>query len=62
MPVAGREAATLEWTAEGPTDIVEGRTRGDVRRLLIKGGDDIAFRMETQKMANFLDTLRWDVY
>ena len=33
-PVLGeREAARFKWTAEGPTGTVEGRTRGDVRRL-----------------------------
>ena len=33
-PVSGgREAARLKWTAKGPTGTVEGRTRGDVRRL-----------------------------
>ena len=33
-PVLGtREAARLRWTAEGSTGTVEGRTRGDVRRL-----------------------------
>ena len=31
--LGGREAARLKWTAEGPTGTVEGRTRGDVRRL-----------------------------
>ena len=95
-----REAARLKWTAKGPTETVEGRTRGDVRRLqalygaalvtremgmdaafkgsvflvahdshvgtlsdlehkfLIEGAADIAFQMETQKMANFLDGLQ----
>ena len=97
--LGGREAARLKWTAEGPTGTVEGRTRGDVRRLqalhgaalvvreigmeavfedsvflvahdsyegtlsdledkfLIEGAADIAFQMETQKIANFLDGL-----
>ena len=33
-PVLGeREARRLEWTAAGPTGTVEGRTRGDFRRL-----------------------------
>ena len=31
--LGGREAARLKWAAEGPTGTVEGRTRGDVRRL-----------------------------
>ena len=31
--LGGREAARLKWTAEGPTGTMEGRTRGDVRRL-----------------------------
>ena len=31
--LGGREAARLERTAKGPTGIVEGRTRRDVRRL-----------------------------
>ena len=31
--LGGREAARLKWTTEGPTGTVEGRTRGDVRRL-----------------------------
>ena len=31
--LGGREAARLKWTEEGPTGAVEGRTRGDVRRL-----------------------------
>ena len=31
--LGGREAARFKWTAEGPTGSVEGRTRGDVRRL-----------------------------
>ena len=31
--LGGREAARLKWTAKGPTGTVEGRTRGDVRRL-----------------------------
>ena len=97
--LGGREAARLKWTAGGPTETVEGRTRGDVRRLqalhgaalvaremgmeaafedsvflvahdsyvgtlsdledkfLIEGAADIAFQMETQKIANFLDGL-----
>ena len=97
--LGGRKAARLKWTAEGPTGTVEGRTRGDVRRLqalhgaalvaremgmevafedsvslaahdsyvgtlsdlegnfLIEGAADIAFQMETQKVANFLDGL-----
>ena len=97
--LGGREAARLNWTAEGPTGTVEGRTRGDVRRLktlhgaalvvrkidmeaafedsvflvahdsyvgtlsdledkfLIERAADIAFQMETQKKANFLDSL-----
>ena len=98
--LGGRDAARLKWTAKGPTGTVEGRTRGDVRRLqalhgaalvaremgmeaafedsvflvahdsyvstlsdledtfLIEGAADIAFQMETQKMANFLDGLK----
>ena len=97
--LGGREAVRLKWTAEGPTGIVEGRTRGDVHRLqalhgaalvarevgveaafedsvflvacdfyvgtlsdlkvrfLIEGAADIAFQIETQKIANFLDGL-----
>ena len=97
--LGGREATRLKWTAEGSTRTVEGRTRGDVRRLqalhgaalvaqemsmeaafedsvflvahdsyvgtlsdledkfLIEGAADIAFQMETQKIANFLDSL-----
>ena len=97
--LGGREAARLKRTAKGPTGTVEGRTRGDVRRLQalhgaalvaremgmeaafedsvflvahdsyvgtlsdledkfpIEGAADIAFQMETQKMANFLDGL-----
>ena len=31
--LGGREACQFEWTAPGPTGTVEGRTRGDVRRL-----------------------------
>ena len=31
--LGGREAARLKWTAKGPTEPVEGRTRGDVHRL-----------------------------
>ena len=31
--LGGWEACRLEWTAAGPTDTVEGRTRGDFRRL-----------------------------
>ena len=31
--LGGREAARPEWTAKGPTEIIEGRTRVDVRRL-----------------------------
>ena len=31
--LGGREAARLNWTAEGPTGTLEGRTRGDVHRL-----------------------------
>ena len=31
--LGGREAVRLKWTAKGPTGTVEGRTRGDVRRL-----------------------------
>ena len=31
--LGGREARRLEWTAAGPTGTVEGRTRGDFRRL-----------------------------
>ena len=31
--LGGREAAKLKWTPGGPTETVEGRTRGDVRRL-----------------------------
>ena len=31
--LGGRKAARLKWTAKGPTGAVEGRTRGDVRRL-----------------------------
>ena len=31
--LGGREAARLKWKAKGPTGTVEGRTRGDVRRL-----------------------------
>ena len=35
LPVlGGREAARLKWTAEGPTETVEGRTRGDARLSL----------------------------
>ena len=34
LPVlGGREARRLEWTAAGPTGTVDGRTRGDFRRL-----------------------------
>ena len=99
LVLGGREAARLKWTAESPAGTVEGRTRGDVRRLqafhgaalvvremgmeavleysvflgahysyvgtlsgledkfLIEGAADIAFQMETQKIANFLDGL-----
>ena len=31
--LGGREARRLEWTAAGPTGTVDGRTRGDFRRL-----------------------------
>ena len=31
--LGGRKARRLEWTAAGPTGTVEGRTRGDFRRL-----------------------------
>ena len=31
--LGGWEACRLEWTKAGPTDMVEGRTRGDFRRL-----------------------------
>ena len=31
--LGGREAARLKWIEKGPTGTVEGRTRGDVRRL-----------------------------
>ena len=31
--LGGREAPRLEWTAAGPTGTVDGRTRGDFRRL-----------------------------
>ena len=31
--LGGRETARLKWAAEGSTGTVEGRTRGDVRRL-----------------------------
>ena len=31
--LGGRETARLEWTGEGPTGIIKGLTRGDVRHL-----------------------------
>ena len=31
--LGGRESGKLEWTARGPTEIIEGRTRVDVRCL-----------------------------
>ena len=56
--LGGREARRLEWTAAGPTGTVEGRTRGDFRRLqavqnasliagevgLVSAREDSAFR------------------
>ena len=34
----GREDVRLEWTAKGPPGIIEGRTRGDARRLQTRRG------------------------
>ena len=56
--LGGREARRLEWTAAGPTGTVDGRTRGDFRRLqavqnagllagevgLVSAREDSAFR------------------
>ena len=56
--LGGREAHRLEWTAAGPSGTVEGRTRGDFRRLqavqnagllpgevgLVSAREDSAFR------------------
>ena len=45
LPVlGGREAARLKWTAEGPTGTVEGRTRGDARRLQALHGAALVVR------------------
>ena len=97
--LGGREAARLKWTAECLIGTVEGRMRGNVRRLqalhgaalvaremgmeaafedsvflvahdsyvgtfldlegkfLMEGAADIAFQMETQKIANFCHVL-----
>ena len=44
-PVLGeREATRLKWAAEGPTGTVEGRTRGDVRRLQTLHGAGLVTR------------------
>ena len=51
-PVLGeREAARLKWTAEGPTETVEGRTRGDVRRLQTRHGAALVTREMGMKAA-----------
>ena len=47
--LGGREAARLKWTAEGPSGSVEGRTRGDVRRLqALHGAALVAREMGTE--------------
>ena len=47
----GREAARVKWTAEGPTGTVEGRTRGDVRRLQAFHGAALVVREMGMKAA-----------
>ena len=42
--LGGREAARLKWTSKGPTEAVERRTRGDVRRLLALHGAALVAR------------------
>ena len=39
--LGGREARRLEWTAVGPTGTVDGRTRGDFRRIQVVQNADL---------------------
>ena len=54
--LGGREAARLKWTAKGPTGTVEGRTRGDVRRLQALHGAALVAR-EMGMEAAFEDSI-----
>ena len=52
----GKEAARFKWTAKCPTGTVEGRTRGDVRRLQALHGAALVAR-EMEMEAPFEDSV-----
>ena len=57
LPVlGGREAARLKWTAEGPIGTLEGRARGNVRRLQALYGAALVAR-EMGMEAEFEDSV-----